>query len=71
MDSAILKAGIWHSVNLDKTTVAAMSASYVTAIAAESQTLAALDSMAAHYSRTTVATAGILYFQAQHLSRHA
>lgn len=61
MDSAILKAGIWHSVNLDKTTVAAMSASYVTAIAAESQTLAALDSMAAHYSRTTVATAGILY----------
>ena len=58
--SCKMLAVVWHNVNIDRTTAAAMAAAYETEIAMETMANGHLQNILNHYRSASVATAGIL-----------
>lgn len=58
--SCKMMAVVWHNVNIDKKTAAAMTAAYEVEIAMETMANGHLQNILNHYRSASVATAGIL-----------
>lgn len=69
--SCKMLAVVWHNVNIDKKTAAAMTAAYEVEIAMETMANGHLQNILNHYRSASVATAGILVSKKKRPGCHA